>query len=259
MNNYKKIFIGLTCIIILLITGIIFNFKNNKVNNNIDTTKIPIKEVAPHKKEDKKEIEKNTNDNRDLVPIEENNILEEEQEQPHTNQQIVSSTEVVDKNNYVNEVSEEKSNIVESQKEIIRRKTDSLGTAGRLYIPNININVGLYNANINSDSNYNAQDIVNNDDSAAYSYFSTKLIIADHDYQGFERLTNLTWQDNAYIKKSNNQVEEYQMINKFVGYNTGSDLIDLNKNSVKNMDGTLIIYTCYGNNNVMITLWNKLA
>ena len=64
----------------------------------------------------------------------------------------------------------------------------------------------------------------------------------------------------AYIKRSDGVVEVYQLVNKFAGRNIGYDLIDTTGNSVQNMNGSLIMYTCYGlNNGVMITLWNRIA
>lgn len=142
----------------------------------------------------------------------------------------------------------------------IKNKNDSLGTAGRLYIPEVNINVGINYAELYYDNNYNVQSIVDKEDSAAYFIFSNKTTIADHQHQGFYKIVDLNNEAKAYIKKTDGTIEVYQLINKFSGKNTTTDLIDSTGNSIQNMNGDLLIYTCYGiNNGVMITLWNRLV
>ncbi len=176
----------------------------------------------------------------------------EETEQEANNTQEETATEVVERvqttTNYY------------SESEIIRRSNDSLGTAGRIYLPTINLNVGINYANFYDDENYNAQEIVDREDSAAYFQFGSKTTIADHNYQGFNKIINLSIGAKAYIKKSNGAIEVYQLNNKFAGKNISADLTDSNGNSVQNMNGNLIIYTCYGvGNGIMVTLWDQIA
>lgn len=139
-------------------------------------------------------------------------------------------------------------------------KNDPLGTAGRLYIPEVNINVGLNHADFYAGDGYNAQAIVDKEDSAAYFLFANKTTIADHNHQGFNRIANLNSSSKAYIKNLNGTIKTYQLVNKFVGKNISTDLVDNAGNSVQNMNGSLIMYTCYGlGNGVMVTLWNPLG
>ena len=62
---------------------------------------------------------------------------------------------------------------IKEDKKIIRKvnktsESEKLGTVGRLFLPSIDLNVAVYNANLNTDENYNAQSIVDKVDSAAY-------------------------------------------------------------------------------------------
>lgn len=142
----------------------------------------------------------------------------------------------------------------------VRTNNDSLGTVGRLYIPTVNLNVGVNYANFYTDENYDAQDVVDREDSAAYFQYGLKKTIADHNYQGFNKIINLSDGAEAYLKKQDGTIEIYKLNNKFVGRNISEDLIDLSGNSVQNMNCNLIIYTCYGTGDgIMITLWDQVA
>ncbi len=146
-----------------------------------------------------------------------------------------------------------------SEIEKISIKSDFLGSAGRLYLPTINLNVGLNYARLEYDENYDAQEIVDRKDSAAYFELGGKYIIADHNYQGFNKLINLEVGTKAYIKSEDNKVITYQLNNKFLGKNTSEDLVDTAGNSVQNMKGSLIMYTCYtSDEDVIITLWDRI-
>lgn len=141
----------------------------------------------------------------------------------------------------------------------ITKRNDPLGTMGRLYIPDASLNVGLYYANLDLDDNYNAQTIVDNQDSAAYFIMGNKSVIADHNYQGFNRLINLNVGAQAYIRTGDSTVINYQLNNRLIGKNTTLDLVDSVGNSIQTMNGSLIIYTCYtSNEDVIITVWNQL-
>ena len=135
-----------------------------------------------------------------------------------------------------------------------RKVTDNTiyGTFGRLYVSSYNVALYDYNVNIESDSTLQA--IVDNQDSAAYYLNNNKLIIADHNYQGFSILLNLKEGDTSYIKFDDESIIKYRLIKKSKGVNTGPDLIDDDGISFFDMDSDIIMYTCY-EEGIMATLW----
>lgn len=126
------------------------------------------------------------------------------------------------------------------------------GAFGRLYISDYN--VALYDYNVKTKSSSSLQTIVNDADSAAYYLNKNKLIIADHNYQGFSILNNLTEGTTSYIKSEDESIIKYKLIKKSRGFNTGQDLIDTEGNSFFNMKSDIIMYTCY-DDGIMTTLW----
>lgn len=149
-----------------------------------------------------------------------------------------------------------------SQKEKVNNyqdiKKDKLGTKGRLYFPSLNFSVALYYANAYNDENYNAQKIVDDKDSAAYFYFYQYELISDHNYQGFNKIINLSINDKMYIKNADNTNSYYVLKDKFIGQNLKDDLVSKEGQSVLDMDGDLIIYTCYNKDDIIITIWDSI-
>ena len=133
--------------------------------------------------------------------------------------------------------------------------TVNYGTYGRLYVSWYD--VALYDYNVYTDSSLSLQELVDNYDSAAYYTSYGRLVIADHDYQGFSVLTSLSEGATAYIKFGDGSTIGYRLIQKSKGYNTGPDLIDTEENSFFEMDSDLIMYTCY-DGGIMVTLWRIL-
>ncbi len=127
------------------------------------------------------------------------------------------------------------------------------GTFGRLYISDYS--VALYDYNVNTYSSSSLQTIVNNADSAAYYKNYGKLVIADHNYQGFSILASLTEGTTSYIKFEDGSIIQYKLIKKSKGFNTGPDLVDTEGNSFFNMNSDIIMYTCY-EDGIMATLWS---
>ena len=138
---------------------------------------------------------------------------------------------------------------------ITANESNETGAFGRLYI--LDYSVTLYDYNVNTNSSSSLQTIVNNIDSAAYYLNKNKLIIADHNYQGFNILTNLTEGMTSYIISEDGSVIEYKLIKKAKGFNIGQDLIDTEGNSFFNMKSDIIMYTCY-DDGIMTTLWTLL-
>ena len=142
---------------------------------------------------------------------------------------------------------------VQNNSPAIENNYINYGTFGRLYVSGYS--VALYDYNVNTNSSSSLQTIVNNADSAAYYKNYNKLVIADHNYQGFSVLAYLTEGDTSYIKFENGSTIKYRLIKKSKGYNTGPDLVDTEGNSFFNMNSDIIMYTCY-EDGIMVTLWS---
>ena len=167
------------------------------------------------------------------------------------NKTIKTEKQDVEKKN-----TQQKSSVIKKSSSKNTTKTNNTikyGTYGRLYISNFN--VAVYDFNVNTNSKKDLQDIVNEKDSAAYYINKNKLIIADHNYQGFNVLVNLNIGTTSYIKFKNGNTIKYKLIKKSEGTNTGYDLVDKKGNSFFNMESDIIMYTCY-KNGIMVTLWN---
>ena len=175
-------------------------------------------------------------------------IEEKEEQKVIENEQEVIETENSDtiQTSEVEEYIEESTPVIESYYE-------NYGTYGRLYVGGHS--VALYDYNVNTHSGSSLQEIVNNDDSAAYYRNKGRLVIADHNYQGFSILGYLSEGDTAYIKFADGSTIGYRLIKKSKGYNTGPDLVDTEGNSFFNMYSDIIMYTCY-DDGIMVTLWS---
>ena len=182
-------------------------------------------ELIESKKESEKEV------------TEEKNVIEEEQ---------TESTDYVE--------TSESEEYVEDYTPVTETYYINYGTYGRLYVSGHS--VALYDYNVNTSSGSSLQEIVNADDSAAYYRNKGRLVIADHNYQGFSILAYLTEGDTAYIQFPDGSAIGYTLIRKSKGYNSGPDLIDTEGNSFFDMDSDLIMYTCY-DGGIMVTLWSQ--
>ena len=108
---------------------------------------------------------------------------------------------------------------------------------GRLYIKDANIDVALFDTN--------AQACVDAKDSAAYFFVGDTYLVADHWYDGFERIKNCKVGSEAYID-TGDKIVEYVCIGSILGHNTGTDLTDNDYKSVEvgyNPKG-ITLYTC---------------
>lgn len=129
--------------------------------------------------------------------------------------------------------------------------TDTTTTAyGRLIIADADINVALY-AN-------SAQSVCDAEDSACFfkMYGSTGMIIADHNYQAFKTLTNVTVGSTAVINEGNGGVITLKCVAVYDGTNTGSGLLDNNGNQAIGTHD-YVTYTCLNDTtHVRICQWD---
>lgn len=121
---------------------------------------------------------------------------------------------------------------------------------GRLYIPDLNINVALYYG-------YH-QYITDRVDSAnIFSFdYDPGYTIADHNYQAFTTLFNIQAGTKGYIEHKSFGRIDIECVDVFSGYNNGRQIVD--ENGVNAMDRTdYMMYTCEkGSEKVLICLWN---
>ena len=225
----KKYLIGLSCIIIVLLS--IFSFIIINTNAKSENEKV-YNTIQKEKYNDKKEL---VETNEEQEQLEQEEKAEEQETEDLDVPQTYSSNE--DEQDYSPAV--EVNNI-------------NYGTFGRLYVSWYS--AAVYDYNVNTSSGSSLQTIVDNYDSAAYYINHGKLIIADHNYQGFSVLASLTEGNTAYIQFEDGSTIGYRLIRKSKGYNTGPDLVDTDGNSFFNMESDIIMYTCY-EDGIMATLW----
>ena len=116
-------------------------------------------------------------------------------------------------------------------------RSNKYSMLGRLSIPDISVDVAVFDTN--------AQGCVDAKDSAAYFKMGDTYVVADHWYDGFERIRDCKKGTSAFIDTGEKRVE-YVCTQVILGHNTGSDLTDNNYNSVVrkwNPNG-ITLYTC---------------
>lgn len=127
-----------------------------------------------------------------------------------------------------------------SNKDILKEREERSGIydmIGRLIIPDIDINMALFNTN--------AQAVVDAKDSAACFKSGDTFLVADHWYSGFERIRDCEKGDIAYVDMGD-KIYEFVCVEVIKGHNTGKILTDWDDNSImydKNPNG-LTLYTC---------------
>lgn len=135
-------------------------------------------------------------------------------------------------------------------------------SVGRLTIPDVGINVALFNSGV---YDANAQRIVDNYDSAALLSDVDFPIIADHTDQGFCGIKNaVVGQSVAYINYGDH-TESYTCVKKCLGTNDGNYLWDDEGRSIYYFQQDyiqympyIIMYTCNEDKyHITITIWSK--
>lgn len=90
------------------------------------------------------------------------------------------------------------------------------------------------------------------DDVAVKFWGSSKgsWFIGDHNYQGFGTLKKCEVGDIAYIDLKDGIQQKYQVVEKFRGENSGTELTKNGELIAKNNSGGVIVYTC-------VSVWNQ--
>ena len=236
---------GLNTIFCIVLVLLFFStlIKINKVKNEYKVDKVLVaeKNVYSNEKNFSEEFEK-------LEKEEQTKLEKEKQEKLNKEKQLKAQNNIVKKVSTKTTVQNKNNNNNNKQNNTVK-----YGTYGRLYVSNYN--VALYDYNVNTKSSSTLQTIVDHKDSAAYYTFNNRLVIADHNYQGFSVLINLKVGTTSYIKFKDGKTIKYKLIKKSEGKNTGPDLVDTKGNSFFDMKSDIIMYTCY-KDGIMVTLWS---
>jgi hypothetical protein len=123
---------------------------------------------------------------------------------------------------------------------------------GRLYIPSVGIDVGLYQS-------ADRQGAVDREDSACIfrlSYGRRTRLIADHNTQSFAPLFEVIEGTTGYIVPRDGETIHIICVEVLDGHNTGRGITDKNRQNVVGAYDYLM-YTCNGyHRNVRICQWN---
>lgn len=139
------------------------------------------------------------------------------------------------------------------------------GTLGRLYSPDLGINVGLNYSDMDSPSGPDVQYLVDMPDSALlmeYKGFSS-FLVADHWNQGFEAIKSSVPELTAIYRVTSGSVTKYVCEKVFGGYNVDAyhGIVDENGDFVLEMlDEGLCLYTCNESwRNVTVTFYKPVG
>lgn len=134
------------------------------------------------------------------------------------------------------------------------------GMSGRLTIPDVNVNVALFEVSA-SDGAAN-QKITDKTDSAAFIPWGNQWLVADHYYQGFEKMKNSKIGTIAYINNGE-RMQAYICVEKAAGKNVSYTLLDNKGNDLYNRNaGGICMYTCnvviYNGQDITYSLWQPV-
>ena len=150
-----------------------------------------------------------------------------------------------------------------TSKDYIIKEKSKRGSMGRLYIPDVDLNVALFDSGFYDG---NSQTIVDNKDSAAYLNDFDIPIIADHKHQGFSKMKQSIPNETLAYINTGDKIETYLCAKKCIGKNTGFLLIDDENRCIsvydeayKDFGEYIVMYTCNENwQNITITFWKKI-
>ena len=126
------------------------------------------------------------------------------------------------------------------------------GFYGRLYVPDVEIDVALYCGS--------SQEITDRDDSAnLFTWMSyTARIIADHSNQEFAKLFGVEAGTTGYIRLADGDIINIKCIEVLNGHNTVDAIVNESGACVMN-SADYVMYTCRNSwQNIRICLWNKI-
>ena len=146
----------------------------------------------------------------------------------------------------------------DSEFQSVEKDVLPLGTAGRWFIPSLDINVGM--TWVDADDEYGAQAAVDAPDSAAFSLWEGSIYyLADHWTQGnFVNISKCRPGDTAY-RKTAEGIIPYICTEATTGYNNVYHMVTDDGRYIENTGHEIVAYTCNGNwQNVWIAFFDKV-
>ena len=118
---------------------------------------------------------------------------------------------------------------------------------GRFLMPDVDIDVGLYEfERVTQEDDDKMKNAMDEEDVAVEFWGSCKgsWFIADHNYQGFRTLSKCEVEDIAYINQNDGTQQQYQVVKKFKGENSETELTQNGRLIAGDNPGGIIVYTC---------------
>ena len=148
----------------------------------------------------------------------------------------------------------------EQIEEIAQEMLERDGMTGRLYIPDVNYDVALFEVSA-SDGAAN-QRVTDKSDSAAFMKWGQQWLVADHYYQGFDKMKNAKPGTIAYINNGE-RIQAYICTEKAAGENVSYTLLDNKGNDLYDRNaGGICMYTCnvviYNGQDITYSLWQPI-
>lgn len=143
---------------------------------------------------------------------------------------------------------------------------------GELSIPVIDYQARLYGTDVNGDGK-SAQEITDSEDSAAIFPYGHHTVIADHDYQGFDRIKEITPDDTCTVRfpdgssqtlqcvasaRGINAAEMYIRTHSIQGTNVAEGSTEVLVDLLQIPQAYTVMYTCDGGPDIYITFWEAL-
>lgn len=140
---------------------------------------------------------------------------------------------------------------------------------GELCIPAIDYQARLYGTDVNGDGK-SAQEITDSEDSASIFPYGYHTVIADHDYQGFNRLKEIAIDDTCTIlfpdgssqtlqcvasARGINAAEMYIRTYSIQGTNVAEGSTEVLVDLLQIPQSYTVMYTCDGGPDIYITFW----
>lgn len=122
------------------------------------------------------------------------------------------------------------------------------GNAGRIILPAVGYEMPLYNG---AESSWAG--IVDANNSALYTNYMGKMMVADHAYQGFNAMKNSPIGSIGYIVQ-NDQIIVIRCVSIYDAINTGNGIIVGDRYADEMNDGSIFMYTCNDSTGVSVTV-----
>mgnify|MGYP006973116557 CR=1 FL=1 len=115
----------------------------------------------------------------------------------------------------------------------------------RLYMPDVGINVALFN--VTDMKNPEKQPLVDAADSGIWQELKNLTVIGDHAGDGFDASANLIPDVSKCYLQTGANVKAFLCVEKCIGYNVISYLLDEDQNSLTSRTGYALLSYCCAN------------